>query len=226
MKHIVLLILGLVPCLLHGQDDRWNVFHRTSALIQPNYPSHNLGVEFFPLAKVLSVTGEIGFIGAGSLSEQPFVHSRKYYSELRYYISEGKNRLVFGGISYQYRKAQIDDTYIIGFECRGINSRDCERYMEYSGRLSSQLHAFQLILGAKNYISDWFYFDAFFGLGLASHLLDRERINDGLLVERGRFWQENSFGPERLQFNVALKIGLVIDRFFPDKDTQPVPLGN
>lgn len=222
MRFFILLMLGLTPCLLSAQGDRWNVFHRTSALIHPNYPSHNLGVEYFPLMKELSVTGEIGFIGSGSLSDQPFVNSRKYYSELRYYISEGKNRLIFGGISYQYRKAQIDDTYVLGFECRGINSRDCERYQEYTGRLSSQLHEFQLILGAKNYISDWFYFDALMGLGLGSHLLDRERINDGLLVERGRFWQENSFGPERLQFNVTLKIGLVIDRFFKDDVELPV----
>lgn len=207
--------MGISPILSYGQSDRWHVFHRTSALIHPNYPSQNLGLEFFPLPNKLSVTGEIGFIGAGGLSEENFVKSRKYYGELRYYITEGPKRLVFGGFSYQNRIARIEDTYVIGFDCRGINRRDCERYMEYTGRLSSQLHEFQLILGAKFFVSDWFYCDSFVGLGLGSHELNRSPINEGLLVERGRFWQENSFGPERLQVNATLKIGLIIDRLLP-----------
>ena len=131
--------------------------------------------------------------------------------------------MVFAGISYQYRKAQIEDTYVIGLNCLSFDNRDCERYMEYTGRLAARLEQFQLILGAKSHISDWFYFDAFIGLGLGDHQLDRSLINEGTLVERGRFWQESSFGPERLQFNVTIKAGLVIDRLFRKGDEEPSP---
>lgn len=220
MRIIILLLLGTLPAFSHAQNDRWHVFHRTSALIHPNYPSQNLGVEFFPIPHKLSVTGEIGFIGAGKLSDELFVKSRKYYGELRYYIKEGANHLIFGGFSYQYRNTHIEDTYIIGFNCFSFDSRDCDRYMEYTGRLSSQLHSFQLILGSKSFISDWFYIDTIIGLGLGSHLLDRDPINDGTLAERGRFWQENSFGPEKLQINGALKVGLIIDRLLPRAKKQ------
>lgn len=93
--------------------------------------------------------------------------------------------------------------------------------MEFSGRLSSTLHEVQLIVGGKSYISDWFYFDGYVGMGIGSHLLDREQLNDAFLVEHGRFWQEDSFGVERLQFNATVAIGLVIDRFFNGKEQLP-----
>ena len=222
---IMILLIGL-PGIMLAQKDRWSVFHRTTALIHPNYPSQNLGVEYFAIPGEFSITGEIGFIGAGRLSEEPFVNSRKHYGELRQYIKEGEDRLVFIGVSYQYRHTQIEDTYVLGFNCLGFQSRDCERYMEYSGRLTSRYHEAQLILGAKSFISDWFYYDALLGVGVGDHRLDRSQINDGSLVERGRFWQENSFGPNRLQLNVTIKLGLVLDRIFSNGKEQRTPEGD
>lgn len=225
-KILPIILLVSLPGLLLAQKDRWHVFHRTTALAYPNYPSQNLGVEYFPLPGDFSITGEIGFIGAGSLSDEPFVKSRKHYGELRQYVKKGEDRLVFIGVSYQYRNTQIEDTYVLGFDCLGFQSRDCERYMEYTGPLTSRYHEAQLILGAKSFISDWFYYDAFLGIGVGDHRLDRSQINDGSLVERGRFWQENSFGPNRFQLNVTVKLGLVLDRIFSKGEEQRTPKGD
>lgn len=105
MRNILLFLIFIsMPCLMNAQD-RWHVYHRTTALIHPRYLSQNLGVEYFTIPKQISLTGEIGFIGAGRLSQEPFVQSRKYYGQMRHYFKETEDRLVFAGLSYQYRKA-------------------------------------------------------------------------------------------------------------------------
>ena len=215
MKGIFLFSLWTI-CLISSYqalsqfEDYAHLYHRTSALLHPNYPSNNIGLELYPVPGKLSISGEIGFLAQGDWTQEDFTNSRKYFLELRYYVGRERNR-PFAGILWHRRDITTSSNYVIGYDCGAGDSRDCARYEDFTGNISARLNAWQVTLGTQTLINDWMYLDSYMGIGQGNHRLDRSTINGGKLVERNRFWQEKSFGPERIYLYFTLKLGIRID---------------
>lgn len=204
------LVIVTSPDAIAQNEDFTRLYHRTSALLHPKYPSNNVGAEFFPIPGRLSISGEIGFLAQGGWTEENFRNSRKYLAEIRYYIGDAKNR-AFAGIVWRRRDITTVSNYVIGFDCGAGNSRDCARYEDFTGNISARLNGFQMTFGTQKIINRWLYLDAYIGIGQGNHRLNRAAINNGRLVERGRFWEEKDFGSNRVLLSYTIKFGLRID---------------
>ncbi|NQZ78977.1 MAG: hypothetical protein HRT61_23095 [Ekhidna sp.] len=170
-----------------------------------NYPSLNLGAEFF-FSKPFSMYAEYGRIYQPRDREEVLQSGSKKNLEFRFFPVNDSDEKLFLGLRLHHRRAVIAGRYTLGYECDPFSFRQCTYYSNFNGDVQTDFFAYQLIVGSQMKLFDRFYSEAYVGFGESNHRVDRSSVNNGDLVENGRLYDESDFGQNVLftmRFNLV-----------------------